>query len=887
MLKKLKNPYLITAGIVFFVFLLIFIVKKIFPFGENTLIYSDMHDQITAFYYHFYDVIHGSKSLFVDFSTSGGINFWGIMAYYILSPVTLILLFFSRSQIYLAVSIVVALKILISSLTCLYAIRVLFKEKLNSFISVLLAICYAFCGYNLWLWVITPWMDAMYLFPLVVVDLKKVLDLEKPTLYIVTFSLSLIFSFYVSSISLILIFLLAGIYIYCFKEKEKRKKSITALGISTFLALGNSMVIMIPSFLQILNSSRLQITFASVLNSKMGPILDKLSFFLPSVFLISITILLLLDFKKHKKFLKWYLPSLIILGLPYVIEPINKMLHFLSYAFFPNRYGYMLFFLLILGAGYYFTNSDNKDAKKIIKIISVILTILASVITIGFTKKYYLDMHTAIFKLTISGNHRLFFIYAGVSFVSILAFCFIVKFIKNSKLYKPCLIFLSSVIIICHGFLFFGLESRNEEILKPYNKAGLLYKLHQEGDFYRLKNDTLKMVTNNGMLTDFHNLDHFTSLVNGNNLRTLKQLGYKSRWTLTHSRYGTLFSDSLLANKYYLTTQKDLEEWYEPITTIDNYSLYNFKYDLSYGYFTENIDFDESEDTFSFQNRIYQAITKSDGNLFEIYDDFSLKNIEKIEKDGILGYDILDEEASNYLEKEIKISSEKVLYLEAFTSFNNNKDNVNYDSMNIYVNNKLLKSGYPTENANGSIYLGTFKDETVNIKIVLKKDVNLSYLKIGVMDAKLFIDFVEKEKVDSKISFERNHIIVDVNNEEGGLFFVPVTYEDGYSVFVNGEEKQVEAVYGNFLGVYLEEGKSHIDFKFIPKGFKLGLGISIFSLFMVMIFTKFKLYDKLINLKILSKMAEIVYTLIYILLLFFIYLVPFVCFLLSFFFIIV
>ena len=92
MRKKLKNPYLITTLIVVLILLILFIGKGIFPFGDNTLIYGDMYDQITAFFYHFYDSFHGDKSLLVNFTTSGGINFFGIMAYYILSPLSFVLL---------------------------------------------------------------------------------------------------------------------------------------------------------------------------------------------------------------------------------------------------------------------------------------------------------------------------------------------------------------------------------------------------------------------------------------------------------------------------------------------------------------------------------------------------------------------------------------------------------------------------------------------------------------------------------------------------------------------------------------------------------------------------------------------------------------------------
>ncbi|MDD6223913.1 MAG: YfhO family protein, partial [bacterium] len=154
-MKKWKI-YTLTSSIVLGILLIVFAAKGIFPFGSNSLIWGDMHDQVTAFYYHFYDSFYGSNSLLVNFSTSSSINFIGILAYYILSPFSFIILLFPRDQIYLMVSIIVALKILTASLTCLYFIRTYFKN-LPAILSILLAIIYAFSGYGLIMYQITPW----------------------------------------------------------------------------------------------------------------------------------------------------------------------------------------------------------------------------------------------------------------------------------------------------------------------------------------------------------------------------------------------------------------------------------------------------------------------------------------------------------------------------------------------------------------------------------------------------------------------------------------------------------------------------------------------------------------------------------------------------------
>ena len=86
---KNKKQYLYTGLITFIILSIIFIIRGIFHYGNNSIIWSDMHEQITAMYYHFYDAVHSNSSLLIDFSSGGGISFIGIIAYYIASPFSL------------------------------------------------------------------------------------------------------------------------------------------------------------------------------------------------------------------------------------------------------------------------------------------------------------------------------------------------------------------------------------------------------------------------------------------------------------------------------------------------------------------------------------------------------------------------------------------------------------------------------------------------------------------------------------------------------------------------------------------------------------------------------------------------------------------------------
>lgn len=889
--KLYKSPYVITSVLVCFCFSLIFISKGIFPFGKNSLIWGDMHDQITAFYYHFYDSFRGNASLLVDFTTGGGVNFLGIMAYYILSPLTFLLLFFPREQVYLAVSIIVALKILISSLTCLYFIRYYFK-KLPNAISIFLAICYAFSGYSLFMYQITPWMDAMYLFPLVMIGLKKTLDLEKPTWYIITLTISLICSFYVSIMIVIFIFLASYIYLLTYKEKKERKKAILSLGISTILSLLMAAFIIIPSYMEISISSRMGFNLGSVLNSRSGPLTDKLSFFMFGGVLYLGILLLLKNHKKEKKFLIWYFATSLIVLIPAIVEPINKIWHFGSYAYFPYRFAFITMFLLIVGACQGYNIALPEKLKKIKKendlmknIILVIGTILSSIVIILLTYRYYGIFQNALNKLTLSINQRTLLLLGATTFIDFVCCMIIYHFTSSWKKVRiGCMLVITIVHILCNGFLYLGIDKTQKDLMGQYESSLEVSKSYQEKDYYRVKNLVPYFMMNSGMSMKYHTLDHFTSLTSEKALKSLKKMGYSSMWVKTSSKGGTLFSDALLANKYIISEEKIDSPYYKQTGKYKSLYFYELKEELSYGYFmNENETIFDKKNSFEVQNSIYKKITNTSKNLFTTYEDWKKVNIKESKKENNKTLYESDKNRFCFLEQNIKVNGNKILYLEILNDLDNSTNQSIYEKFNIYINDKLYKEHALTENDNGIIELGMFKDEEVNIKVEVIYDVELEVITLGAMDVEKYEGFMKNEKVPTTVEYNRNKVKVQVDSDKKQLLFLPISYNGGYIGTNNGKKIEVQRVFGNFIGIPVEEGENSIELKFIPAGLKeIGL-ISVISLIITVILLKKDYYFKIINFEVLGSIVSVIYKIIYALLIIFVYIGLTITFILSYF----
>ncbi len=886
-MKKLK-PYFLTVGIVFGIFLILFMGKGIYPFGPNSLIWGDMHDQITSFYYHFYDTIYGTDSLLVDFSSSGGVNFIGILAYYILSPFTLLVLLVPREDIYLMVSVIVALKILLSSLTCLYFIRTFFPKQ-NPFLSVFLAIIYAFSGYSLMMYQITSWIDAMYLFPLIMIGLKKTLDLEKPTFYIVTLTLSLIFSFYVSMILLIFLFLVSFLYLLVYQEeKEARKKGILALGISTILSLLLSAFIVVPSYLQISISSRIGFKLNYLLNSGLGPITDKIAMFLFGGLMYCGLFLLLKEYRKHRKFLSFYLPILLLMLIPVLIEPIHKVWHFGSYAFFPYRMGFIPSFLLIVGACVAFSKYEEKKKKTKTSaiVLSIFVTILTSSVIIFLIFRYYPDFQTAINHLTLSGNHFLLLILILAFLVAWIG-CEIIFLLFQKLNFLPIL--LMGVITFVHIFMmssiYLGMDQEQDILTSQFEELAAISKDYSEGDYDRVKNEASNMIMNSGVVMKYHTIDHFTSLTNENNLKSLKKLGYSSMWVKTFSKGGNLFLDGVLANRYIMTREEVSSPYYELVKRYGDLNFYSLKEIPSYGYLMSHNDtiFDK-KNSFEISNSIYQNICDTKENIFDIIEDFDFHNIQMIPEEPYQNYEIIDKDANNYLEAEVEVKGRKNLYLEILRSLDNNDNYDMYENFHIYINDQLFLQNAFSENDNGALDLGIFENETVNIKIQFKDDMGLDHITLGMMDLEKYEDFIQTAKLDTNIKYHRNQISVQVSSaEEGKILFLPINYNEGYHATNQGKKVEIIQLYDNFIGIPLEQGENQIEISFIPKGLIPCILVSIFALVVTIMLLRTRFYFRILEQKPLMNIAYYLYVAIYLAMILVVYIGLTIIFIISYF----
>lgn len=876
----MKKKYLLSGLIVFLIIMVTYFIKNIYPFGNDFIAWGDMHAQVLALYYNFYDVIYNGKSHFIDFTSGVASNIYANFAYYITSPFTLIVLLFKRVNIPQAVSIIVMLKFIISAITCNYVLDKRFK-KLSDFYKIIFSVLYAISTYNLSLYIIIGWLDVVYLFPLLFDSLIDLFDSKKAKKYIILLSLSFIFNFYITIICTLFIFFFSFIYLKKYKKNEVKEK-LVLLGISTVLSLMISSIVLIPSYKQILNSSRMGVNFDGLLNSKTGPIIDKFMFLTSSALLFVCNIFLLKK-SKNKKFKIMYLSSLLIITPQLVIEPINKLWHLGSYVYYPYRYGFILMFLLILGSCYYLENKSSSDTEeknnKYANILITMIVILLNVLIVFLIHRYYPMLQNSINKLTFSLNKKAFIIIAVVSFINFITYFLVMKFIHKENLLKKGLILLSVVVFsISFSLLYIKIDSDEKLLHSKYDDMNYIYDYEFE-DGYHVKKDYNSLIENFGFVTNKSTQEFFTSLTNNDMFVLYQKLGYDSYAMNTSSNGSNIFIDGIMGNRY-LVSEKDLDDnYYSLMDSTENIKIYDTKLDLSKGYIiNKNVNLDGIKNSFEASNVIYRSISGKTDNIFNIINIFDKVNVDY--SNNTLRK--IDKTKEAYLEKNVNVLDEQILYFEFTKPFINKMNNKTYSAFKILVNDETIYDSYLSKENTGSVNLGTFKDEVVNVKIVLLKDniPNINGISIGMLSVSQLDEFFKENKIDLDYRINKDSISINYISNKEGILFLPIGYIDGMYVTNNGKKTDIVKVFDNFVGINLLNGENNIDICYTPKYFNIGCIMSIIGIILSVLFIKFK--DKILSLKIIKNVSYYLYIILFLIMVLSIYIVPAIMFVLSF-----
>ncbi|MDD2378267.1 MAG: YfhO family protein, partial [Bacilli bacterium] len=651
---KKNKQYIISFFIPIIIFVMVCFIANIIFGGTKDFIVSDSRAQYISLFSYLKDVLSGQASLFYSFSKGMGGNMFGTFAYYLASPLNLLIIFFSKKALVSGMLLIITLKIGLSGLTMFSYL----KRKYNRGNSLyIFSTSYALMGYVVVYFFNIMWLDAIFLVPLLLIGIDKIIEGKKSLFYGIILFMAIFSNYYTGYMLCVfscIYFSYQLLLSYKFKEdKDKIISSIMKFLITSILVGLMTSVLLLPSFYELFVSVGRSVGNNSEFGIFNGDFLKTFSRFymwshnsdnilnLTTVAIYSGVIILPLVYfyfvnkkiKTKERMLTGIFLALLVSGL--FILPIDFLWHGLSnHNSFDYRYSYLISLFLIIIACKSFYNIKGIDLKHYLLFLVGYLLLSNLVIIQQYEFLTLWSVYVSV----------------GLIILYLLLFYFYNR-VSNKE--KRTLKFLLIILVLSELFVNFYLSIYKHEFAykMEYNDWVEIIGVKIDkirpfnDDFYRIEKE-LKYTYIDSVLLDYNGVFTFLSTINEKSKQVINNVGHHtSASTLGYNFGASIITDSMFGIKYFLTRNNKLD--YKVIDSFKfssfNGILFNeqksdiFIYEnphaLSLGYMVNNkvknfiSIFSQGKITnvFEVQNYMLNSMINSDDSYFKPY------NVSKID----------------------------------------------------------------------------------------------------------------------------------------------------------------------------------------------------------------------------------------------------------------
>ena len=811
--------YFLVPFITCLIYLLILKTNSLYPFGDKSIGWCDMNQQVIPLLNCFKDVLEGKQGFTYNLANAGGMSLFSLYFFFLSSPLSYLVIFISKANMPNFMNLLLMFKLMVISGTISFYFTKKYKN-INPLFNISLSLLYTFSIYVLMYYQNIMWLDIVYIFPLLILSLDYLLEKNKPLPYLILIVITVLLNYYLAFMVICFVILYTGLNIFYKRNEENIKEKTKSFIITSLIGALISCFSIIPSFIQYLESARTSSLFDTI---SFAWFLTNIQTTIP-LLLGSVSVIPFL-FKKsltNEKKVKYIL--LALLFIPIIVDPINCMWHIGSYQAFPCRFAFMFSFLVldICATNLNEVIEEKLSFKNIIGLLSsILLIILLYIFEAKYIEKKAEDLDQ--YSESLWGNSTSFEALLRY-YAIVLIIIFAIYILYKTKLINKKILSLSLINFTIVEILF----STSVYLIPPsreHNYQSDLFTLQEKIDdssFYRIKTNSKITDVNNINGAGFNSLSHYTSLTSEDYMFTMKKLGYSSYWMEVGTHGGTSFTDALLVNKY----------------TLKSGNNKNSKYQSEYYYLEENkvlpfgiiTDSDLSnhqelkEDTrVNMQEKVYDVLFNDNSDLHTIYSSPTIKNIEISENQNRTNY---YSNGNGTLTYNIEIKGKQSLYFEAFDIYSNSLVESINDKISISCQGRYYN--YPTQENNGTIYLGTYNNRFVQVTITIKDDISVSSLNVFSVNEDLLENKISSTN-DLNLQVESNKITGTFEARKDSYLFLPISYFKGMKATINNKTVEVEKVFSSFVAIKLIEGTNNLKITYYQPGLSIGILISIFG----------------------------------------------------------
>ena len=873
--KRNVNTLAIAFSIPCVGMLFVMLISQYEPFGNYSMLYSDMYHQYYPFFVAFRDAIREGKGLIYTWSIGLGMDYLGLIAYYLASPLNLLSILVPESWLLEYFSLLVPIKLGFAGLFFAVFLKHIFgKEDLS--IAVFGGF-YGLCAWALGFQWNVMWLDTFALLPLVALGTVKLLQEKKYILYTVSLFFSVLANYYIGLFTCIFVFLLFFVYEIC-RWGGWKKLMLDFLRIAFFslLAIGMTAILELPAFaaLQSTQSAvnkfptgfRLNIAkehnlkglldaMRQVAGNMGGSIEPNFKEGLPNVYcgIISVFLMMLYLLAKHVRLRDKICAVVLLLffNASFIIRQLDYIWHGFHFTnMIPYRFSFLYSFVVLYMAYSAWTQRKQFSAKRIV---------LAGILAAGILScSEELTETVPLELLSFQLDVPLYFLY-NLIFLVLYLLAMLVGCVqepipedateqqiaqaraearlqrrRSANLLLTVMAVELIANLICFGLYFTGTNVTNYPKGTEHTASVIRYMKERESRnlFYRAET-THTQTLNDGALNHYNGVSAFTSSANVKTTLFMQSLGYGAK--NTYNRYA-FEESSPVANLFlglkYMIDRDDKDKTSTFFAEKNHFGkttlLENQAY-LPLAFLGEpelaQLEFDSSGNAFQFQNGLFTTAT---GVEREVWHRIPGENLTLTATDAT----ITDQDGTGYCKYRDTKKNGDVTYSfvadrEGFACLHLNlpKRNDYYVSINgveLYKETISLPQMIAVDDVKAG--------DVIDVRVVCKADEDSTMtISAAILDHEVFWQGYEILKASTLelTTFESSYIkgMIDCNRD--GLLYASIPQNGNWEVKVDGKPAAIQLVGDCMVSVPLTEGRHLVEYTYRNSAFSLGWKISL------------------------------------------------------------
>ena len=802
----------------------VWVVGEIGPFGGHSLTMVDSLHQYLPFFSDYQDKLTNEGSLFYTWNIGMGSNLLAIIAYYMSCPLNFIIVLFSKDHIYIAMCLLISLKIAASGMTMASYLGYKCKDKNNLFI-IPFALAYALSNYVIGYSWNLMWMDCILIFPLIMQGFEQMTeDGSNYKLYTISLFYGLLCNYYICF--MICLFLVIQFVLTNHKNIFKMAEDTLRFAGTSVLAAAMAAFLLIPAYLGINTTASATRVFPE--SEWYGSIWDmiKQMFILTepiksqnfdgglNVYCGTFAVLLVGVYIFNTK-IKWYekLKNLIILVF-LMVSFNNTLLNYIWHGFhdqygIPNRFSF-LFIFVILSTGY--------EALVKIDRSQIVGTVVGIAAAFGFL--VYAD------KLD-----RTVLIYTWVLFGVYSVAVMLLSLTKEKARFVVSVV----LAILCMTEIVYsgakGYESNGTVNIPDYyswdkSMRAAIDSVKTDPFAYRTELMATEVV-DESTYYNMHGVSLFGSTVSNDLVNAMHGLGFYTGANEFLYDGANSVSNAVLGIRYVFRRPGEyMSHDMNYVDTVDGVDIYQNEKALKLGFMVDDSLKKWTSDASNMFDSINNFVEKSTGvagTFSQLYPEVSgSENDITITKDnpfseyyglsditpGIhsfeLNFEITDEQNDLYIIANCNGITKIRIYVDGVEQ---NYERLQYQTYHVGHLSRGAKVGV-------EYYFSDGVPENTSARLT-----------IATLNSDAFSQaYARWSNEQLNVSrFDDGYVKGHISVQEDGLMFTSIPYDAGWTAYVDGKKTDIQTVAGAFIALDLKAGDHTVEFKYFPVGLKTGL----------------------------------------------------------------